>query len=340
MSNYRDIWDSFNSPPAEFYDVHRHLGGSTTPRFVHSTLADLGSQMTLEDVKARMVVTERPYEFDTFLSKFTILDDIPWTYNLLRQSIVDVCAELKKERVKYCWMDFSVNKYMANMPWSKVELIEYLHSLFNEFLPGRVGLVLSLKYETLHEDYDMEYLELLTSETIDKLVGIDLVGDETKLDRELCRKVLRPWKRMGKMVRMHVAEACGVDNAEFAVREIEVTNIAHGIKILERPELVQAARKAGIVFDLALTSNYMTGVLDTAVVHPIKQMMAEGLRCTISSDDPVQLGVTVESEQQLAYAHGLTQWQIDTCHETAAKSVKHFMPKKTAWKMVRDKSKT
>ncbi len=296
-----------------------------TPRFVQSVLAGLGSQMTLQDVEERMIVdTTSGYDFQTFLSKFTILDEIPWTYELVRHSIQDVCAELKKEQIKHCWMDFSVNKYMATMPWTKVELIEYLHSLFNEFLPKRVGLVLSLKYETMAKDYDMQYLELLTSETIDKLVGIDIVGDETKLDMELCRKVLRPWTRMGKMVRMHVGEACGVDNIEFAIREIGVTNIAHGIKILERPELVKIARKAGVVFDLALTSNYLTGVLGLHDPHPIRTMLAEGLQCTISSDDPVQLSATVESELDYASAHGMTLWQINQCQEVAKQSIELF----------------
>lgn len=325
MSNYAEIWDSFNEPSGLYYETHRHLGGSITPRFVQSTLAGLGSQITLQDVEDRMIVdTTCGYDFSTFLSKFTILDEIPWTYELVRHSIQDVCAELKKERVKKCWMDFSVNKYMATMPWNKVELIEYLYSLFREFMPKRVGLVLSLKYETMAQDYDMQYLELLTSETIDKLVGIDIVGDETKLDRELCRKVLRPWTRMGKMVRMHVGEACGVDNVEFAVREIGATNIAHGIKILERPELVKAARKAGVVFDLALTSNYLTGVIDLHEPHPIRTMLAEGLQCTISSDDPVQLTATVESELDYALAHGLTKWQVEQCQITAAESIARF----------------
>lgn len=297
-----------------YYDLHRHYGACLDVDFVLQALLDNGQNVDYDYVKSRLTFTDNDIlNFPTFLSKFTILDEIPWTLELLNQSIINVCDGLHKENIDYCWLNFSVNKYVKYLSLSKAELIEHIYDKFEEYAPDKVGLVLSLKYETLSQDYDLEYLDILTSTLVDKLIGIDLVGDEKRLDKDLCIKVLRPWVRLGKMVRMHVAESCGVENARFAIKEAGVTNVAHGIKILEDPKLINDAIRKGIVFDVAITSNYITGVLPDHIEHPVLDMINAGLLVTINSDDPVQLDCTIQSEFQKAKLQGLSDKQLFDC---------------------------
>jgi adenosine deaminase len=87
-----------------------------------------------------------------------------------------------------------------------------------------------------------------------------------------------------------------------------VTRIAHGIRIIGHPEserVIELAIERGVVFDLAITSNYLTGVVPMGHMHPIETMMRAGLKVTIGTDDPVQCDVSLDSEFEKLQSWGI-----------------------------------
>jgi adenosine deaminase len=208
-------------------------------------------------------------------------------------------SQLQGEGVDYCLLDFSINKYVL-AGWDAVEIVRIIYDHFERFFPGGVGLVLSLTYESPRERQEQYAALIENPEAASRLVGIDLVGDEGLFDHQFYKPILTPWRAAGKMVRAHVGESQSADNIRHAIEDLEVTNIAHGIKLFDSPGLVSLAADRGITFDLALTSNYLTGVWRDTHHHPLLDMIEAGLSVTIGSDDPTVCDTTLASEYQLA----------------------------------------
>lgn len=86
-------------------DPHRHLGGSISTGFVWETIRKLNLHYlaeSYEDVLSQMTFANgEPRDFRRFLDKFRILDEIPWTEELIDQSVKSVCDGLADEGTDY-----------------------------------------------------------------------------------------------------------------------------------------------------------------------------------------------------------------------------------------------
>lgn len=276
---------------------------------------------SLADVKAQMTFAPKePRDFHRFLDKFRILDEIKWNERLVAESIHSVCDGLRREGVDYALLDFSINKYME-IGWTHKEAIWYIHEVFRQARPGGVGLVLSLKYES-SRPIQRQYAKLIEDPDVaSRLVGIDLVGDEAYFDAPFYKALFKDWIAAKKMVRAHVGESQVAENVRKAIEVLGVTNIAHGFMIYSHPDIIKVARDHDITFDMAITSNYITGVWEGAAFHPFLSLLNEGLRVTLGSDDPVQCGTTLQQEYEKASELGATKAQIKAMKLAAAERV-------------------
>lgn len=302
-------------------DTHRHAGGSIPVQFVWETIQKLGLKHLAEceaDVQSQMTFApDEPRDFHRFLDKFRILDNIPWTEQLIDDSVKSICDGLDKEQIDYAWLDFSINKYMG-IGWHKHEAIKFIYDSFNKYRPNGVGLILSLKYESTKVS-QKQYAKLIEHEVASKcLIGIDLVGNEAYFSGDFYRSIFRDWNNIGKMTRAHVGESQEVGNIKSAILDLEVTNIAHGFKVIYDSEAISIARERGVTFDLALTSNDLTGVWPSRCLHPISSMLYSGLKVTIGTDDPVICNSTLDNEYIIAKSNGVEDKQIEFMSSVAA----------------------
>jgi adenosine deaminase len=268
---------------------------------------------------------EEEHTFLGFLDKFRILDEIPWNEELIDESIAAICGDINDQNTDHLWMDFSINKYMR-IGWTQKEAVQFIRRAFDTYAPGKVGLVLSLKYESLKFG-QQQYAQLIQDPDIAEiLVGIDLVGEEADFDPDFYAPIFKDWNAAKKMTRAHVGESCTVENVLTAIDKLQVTNVAHGFRILEKPEYIQRAKDSGITFDLALTSNYITGVVHPTQRPIILGMIEADLPCTIGSDDPTQLGTTLRDEYSFATRLGVPDEALQQIRRKAYDNYLRFRP--------------
>lgn len=309
-------------------DTHRHLGGCIPPWWVWQTIVDkewyyIGENLQ-EVIQSMTFDSAEPKNFHRFLDKFKILDQIRWDEDLIDSSIEAVCQEISNEQLDFCWLDFSINKYMEAMNWHKKEAIKFIHERFNNYLPDKIGLILSLKYESTQAS-QRQYAKLIEDpDILELLFGIDLVGDESYFDHKFYKPIFREWKQAGKMTRTHASESQDYNNCKNSILELHVTNIAHGITIYKNDEVIQIAKDHGITFDLGISSNYQTGVWMDDGQHPVESMLNSGLKVTLGTDDPVQCNTTLHREYQLANKFGVNQDQLDYMRNIAEVNTKLF----------------
>jgi adenosine deaminase len=279
---------------------------------------------SLEDVLRQMTYASgETRTFSRFLDKFKILDQIPWTEDILDKAIKDVSDYVQHNGIDHAWIDFSINKYMG-IGWHKHEAIKFFYERFRAHAPGKISLVLALKYEYPQSGQRI-YSSLINRDDIKSwLIGIDLVGDEAYFDAKFYGKILRDWHDNKKMVRAHVGESQSIINVSDAIRQLNVTNIAHGIKIVGDDNAIDMAKDSNVTFDLCISSNYYTGVISDGEEHPIKAMYSHGLPITLGSDDPIQFNTTLLSEYELSHRILGDAKAVDQIKQTAFKSFKRF----------------
>jgi adenosine deaminase len=309
-------------------DTHRHLGGSIPPAWVWETIQRRGWYYlaeTYDDVKKTMVYGhDEPRNFYRFLDKFKILDEIIWDEELIDSSIESIAKEINRDSLDFVWLDFSINKYMHQMKWSKKDAVKFIYHSFQQHIPGKVGLILSLKYESMRAG-QKQYSKLIEDpEIAEILFGIDLVGDEAYFDAEFYRPIFAEWNNAGKMTRAHVAESQTAMNAYEAITVMKVTNIAHGIKICEEPDIISAAIDNDITFDLGITSNFFTGVVGRDE-HPVTKMLNNGLRLTLGTDDPIQCNTTLDDEFLSASRYGVAEYQHSILKKMAEENTRKYL---------------
>lgn len=143
------------------------------------------------------------------------------------------------------------------------------------------------------------------------LAGIDLHGTESF--------PIEPWtadywaaaRRAGKYTKAHAGEFMGADFVRRVLDELQPERIEHGTRAIEDPGVVAEIIRRGIALDICPISNHklMPDVL--LATHPIRHLVDAGVKVTVSTDDPISFGSTLEEEYAaLAEESGFTRTEL------------------------------
>lgn len=119
------------------------------------------------------------------------------------------------------------------------------------------------------------------------LAGVDLHGLESMPTEAWIAPVWQRLRAAGKITKCHAGEFDGAARVREAIVELGVTRIQHGVRAIEDPSVVALARDRGVTFDVCPISNVRLAVFPDYASHPLRQLTAAGVRCTISTDDPL-----------------------------------------------------
>ncbi len=108
----------------------------------------------------------------------------------------------------------------------------------------------------------------------------------------------------------HAGEAAGVSSIRGALTALGADRIRHGIRAVDDPGLVRELADRGVVLDVCPISNLRTGVVASLAAHPLPDLVAAGVRCSVSTDDPAMFGTDLGIEYQAAARLGVTPGAI------------------------------
>ena len=122
------------------------------------------------------------------------------------------------------------------------------------------------------------------------LDGIDLHGPESPPLEDWTKRLWSVARESGKFTKAHAGEFCGPDYVRDAIEQLGVRRIEHGVRAAEDPQVLQFVQDLDVTFDLCPISNVKLDVVPTMTEHPIRRLIDIGLRCTLSTDDPLYFG--------------------------------------------------
>ncbi len=133
-------------------------------------------------------------------------------------------------------------------------------------------------------------------DTWDDLAGVDLHGYEIEPTQPWTAKVWTRLRAAGKITKCHAGEFDGPHRVREAIEELGVTRVQHGVRAIEDPAVVALARNCRVTFDTCPMSNVKLQVVPSLAAHPLRRLGEAGVRCTLSTDDPLVFGQTLNDE--------------------------------------------
>ncbi len=130
------------------------------------------------------------------------------------------------------------------------------------------------------------------------LAGVDLHGHEIMPTHPDTAKVWARIRSTGKVTKAHAGEFDGPARVREAIEVLGVNRVQHGVRAIEDPAVVRLAVERGVTFDVCPISNVGLQVVRSMKEHPLRRLMTAGIRCTVSTDDPLCFANTVNEEYE------------------------------------------
>jgi len=245
---------------------------------------------------------ERSYRYPTFPDfEQQLLDNaLPWFTSAERyhEAAKVMFARHVAQNVKYVETSFHLPvTQFINVPGP--EIIAAIKSAAPEGLEVRVfaGMLRTDIAGPLRTTIDQLH-------TWDELAGTDLHGFELQKTEPDTARVWAKIRAAGKVTKCHAGEFDGPARVREAIEVLGVTRIQHGVRSVEDPAVMKLAADRGVTFDVCPISNVGLKVVPDMAHHPLRKLTEAGIRCTISTDDPLCFANTV-NEEYLAISHGL-----------------------------------
>ena len=302
-------------PDLPFIDLHRHLDGSVRLQ----TILELGCQhhlslpaWDLDGLRPYVQVNGPQPGIMSFISKFEWMTGVLVDYDACRRIAYENVQDAKSEGIDYIELRFSP-WFMAEAhgldPAGVVEaVLDGAEAGSQEFnMPINLIGILSRTYGP---EIAWKELDALLGQR-QRIVGLDLAGDEAHFPGELFTQQLNKARDAGWHITVHAGEAAGPANIWQALRDLGAERLGHAVTATQDAALMDYLAVHGTGIESSLTSNVQTSTVSDYASHPLLQFLEKGLLATINTDDPGISAINLRHEFEIAApAAGLTNQQI------------------------------
>lgn len=285
-------------------ELHVHLEGTVGPATLLAAARRNGEPLPADTV-AGLAELYTFRDFAHFIDVWNLTIRCLRTAEDFRQLVVDYAARAAAEGTVYLEGIFTPDeRVVAAIGWD---------ALYAGYCDGaaeareRHGVDVRLTPEACRGS-DVDFAEAAAMAAVryrDRgVVGFGLSGREDRRPTAPYLRAMRIAADGGLGLVPHAGEAAGPAVIREALA-FGAHRIRHGIRAVEDPDLVAELAGSGVVLDVTLTSNLRTRVVGALADHPLPALVAAGVRCSISTDDPAMFGTDLPREYALAAELGV-----------------------------------
>lgn len=288
MALVTGIRDLRRLPKAE---LHLHLTGAMRP----GTLRELAREQGFEPPDPGSVA-DWPGFVQVWRAAHLVCRAEPRNLDrLVRETVADAAAD----GVVWLQPDFSPHAHGGPETWDAVlELV--LAAGLDEAGRRGIGFGLTLGVPR-HKGPELaaELVRLAVRHASQGVVAVGLGGDETAFPGSVFAPAFTPARNAGLTIAPHAGEMSGPESVREVLDHLGATRLAHGVRAVEEPRLVESLMARGITLDVAVSSNLGLGYYRELADHPLPVLLEAGVRCSLNSDDPLVFG-SLLGEYELA----------------------------------------
>jgi adenosine deaminase len=286
-------------------ELHRHLEGSLRL----DTMLDIARQHGIvipEDVlrlsNLVQIQEEDKFTFQNFLAKFNTLRLFYRSPDAIDRITREAVEDAAKDNVKYMELRFTPVALSRAERFPLHDVVDWVIASAKEAAKEYGVIVRLIASVNRHESIDLaEQVAWLAVERMqDGMVGLDLAGNEAEFSYQPFYGIFREAKQAGLHLTIHAGEWGPAQHVRDAIAEIGAERIGHGVRVLEDQNVAGLARERGTAFEVCVTSNYQSGVVQSLETHPLMKMLEAGLNVTINTDDPSISRITLSHEYYTA----------------------------------------
>lgn len=282
-------------------ELHVHLEGTVRPDTLRA-IAKRNDYALPADLESRY----RYRDFAHFIEVFVLTLGALQHYEDFRQIVVDYAAEARRHGCVYLEGIFAP-RIVYGLDTDEV---------FSGYCDGAQearelhGVEVRLTPDIPRDEYSLE--DALTTARFavkyrDRgVAGIGLGGAEAGFPPEPYAEAFALAREGGLASVPHAGEAAGAESVRGALDALGAHRIRHGIRAIEDSDLVAELAGRGTVLDVCPLSNLRTGVVRSLEEHPLPQLVAAGIRCSISTDDPAMFDTDLTRDYEAAASLGVS----------------------------------
>ncbi|XQU07109.1 adenosine deaminase [Halomonas sp. LY9] len=290
-------------------ELHLHIEGSLEPELMFALAARNGIALpyaTVEEAKAAYDFEDLQGFLNLYYQGMNVLRTEQDFYDLA----MDYFQRAREEGVLHIDMHFDPQAHLQRGIPLEVVMAGLLRAKeeAESSLDLTVGMIMAFlrdrpAEEALHVlEQSAPYWKFLDAIGLD---SAELGNPPAKFQQLFARA-----KELGLVRVAHAGEEGPAEYIAEALDLLDVQRIDHGVRCLESADVVKRLRDHQIVLTVCPLSNVSLKVVDQLRDHPLPQLLSEGLKVTISSDDPAYFGGGL-LENHVACAQAF-DWEADT----------------------------
>jgi adenosine deaminase len=132
------------------------------------------------------------------------------------------------------------------------------------------------------------------------IVALDIAGDEAIGGFASLAPAVHVAREAGLAIDTHAGETGGAPAMREALALLAPDRIAHGVGVVQDPQLVSELRERGLHLAMAIRSNVQTGAVADLSRHPFPALLRGGVSVGLNTDNRTISGTTLSDEYALA----------------------------------------
>ncbi len=286
-------------------ELHVHLEATIQPETLLAIARRNGEALPASTVEGLRELY-RFRDFDHFIEVWILTTNCLRHEEDFRQVVVDYAAEARRHGAVYLEAIFSP----IERTWRGVSWETMLEGYCGGVAEAREahGVEVRLNPDITRSaplDDAFELVRQVARYRDRGVVAVGLGGEEALYPPEPFAPAFRAAREAGLGSVPHAGEVAGPASIRGALDALEPDRIRHGIRAVEDPGLVGELRDRGLVLDVTPISNVRTGAVASLDEHPLPELVRAGVRCTVSTDDPVMFDTDLTREYEAAETLGL-----------------------------------
>lgn len=294
-------------------ELHCHLEGSIPP-----ALAQAFAERNRLDVPIGLIGDHGHYVMKDFLSFLAAYDLVCTTLrtaedfgDVLYSYLAGAAAQGAVYVEMFCSPERPAGLGLSYGAWLAA-LEDAIDRARRDFgIEGRI-IIICIRHRGPQRALDM--VRVMVREPHRYVVGFGMGGDEAQFRPVDFAPAYRLAHEHGFGCTVHAGEVLGPESVWSAITDLPVTRIGHGVRSAEDPKLLDELVRRGIVLEVCPGSNVALGIYPDRAAHPLRRLIAAGVRVTLNSDDPPFFHTTLGTEYDQA---GLSETALRAITRTA-----------------------
>ncbi|HZU70710.1 MAG TPA: adenosine deaminase [Ktedonobacteraceae bacterium] len=298
-------------------ELHIHLEGAIQPATVLGLARRNRIDLPYQDEAAlRKSFTYR--DFDHFVEMFIIVTRCLKTVEDYELIVYELGAELARQNV--CYAEVTVTPsthYRFGIPQDTWFIgIQRGRKRVQDDFGITLNWIFNIVRKWAEPSITGSMADYVTHVAIegknDGVVALGLAGSEAGAPPEPFARWFEQARSEGLHSVPHAGEMAGAESIWGAIQALGAERIAHGVRAIEDPGLVEYLVAHRLPLDITPTSNIQLGMYPDYASHPLPRLHGAGAIVTISSDDPPLFNTTLNDEYVLLSTEfGLETGAID-----------------------------